>query len=329
MSSSKSLLQTYLTIFIVVAAYWIVSILTVFVNKALLSDIDLDAPLFIAFYQTVITALICILIKNFSSMFTEWQFPETKVFYWQTIRDVLPLTIMFTTMIVANNLCLKYVSVAFYYIGRSLTTIFNVVFTYLILNDTTSKKCLLCCFFIVFGFLLGVDQENLAGSLSVTGTIFGIVGSLSLSLYSIFTKKVLPKVNQEVWLLSYYNNIYASIILYFIILFNGEISEVLKYDKLLQPMFWIIMTVGGVCGFSIGFLTSLQIKVTSALTHNISGTAKACAQTILATFWYNEHKSFMWWLSNFVILFSSAGYARIKQVDMEKKHRESPSYTKV
>lgn len=72
---------------------------------------------------------------------------------------------MFTTMIVANNLCLKYVSVAFYYIGRSLTTIFNVVFTYLILNDTTSKKCLLCCFFIVFGFLLGVDQENLAGNI--------------------------------------------------------------------------------------------------------------------------------------------------------------------
>jgi hypothetical protein len=37
-------------------------------------------------------------------------------------------------MIASNNLCLKYVGVAFYYIGRSLTTVFNVIFTYTILG---------------------------------------------------------------------------------------------------------------------------------------------------------------------------------------------------
>lgn len=72
---------------------------------------------------------------------------------------------MFTSMIATNNLCLKYVSVAFYYIGRSLTTIFNVLFTYLILGERTSKRCLLCCGIIIFGFFLGVDQESLAGKL--------------------------------------------------------------------------------------------------------------------------------------------------------------------
>ena len=30
-------------------------------------------------------------------------------------------------MITFNNMCLKYVGVAFYYVGRSLTTVFNVV----------------------------------------------------------------------------------------------------------------------------------------------------------------------------------------------------------
>lgn len=70
---------------------------------------------------------------------------------------------MFTAMITTNNLCLKYASVAYYYIGRSLTTIFNVAFTYLILGEKTSLKCLLCCTFIVFGFWLGVDQEHISG----------------------------------------------------------------------------------------------------------------------------------------------------------------------
>ena len=40
--------------------------------------------------------------------------------------------------------------------------------------------------------------------------------------------------------------------------------------------------------FAIGYVTGLQIKVTSPLTHNISGTAKAAAQTVLATHWFNE-----------------------------------------
>ncbi len=33
-----------------------------------------------------------------------------------------------------------------------------------------------------------------------------------------------------------------------------------------------------------------QIDVTSALTHNISGTAKACAQTVIALQWKDESK---------------------------------------
>ena len=41
--------------------------------------------------------------------------------------QVLPLSIIFVCMITFNNLCLKYVGVAFYYVGRSLTTVFNVV----------------------------------------------------------------------------------------------------------------------------------------------------------------------------------------------------------
>ena len=58
-------------------------------------------------------------------------------------------------MITFNNLCLKYVTVAFYNIGRSLTTVFNVLFTYYILKEKTSFKALLCCACIIGGFFLG------------------------------------------------------------------------------------------------------------------------------------------------------------------------------
>ncbi|KAL2716135.1 GDP-fucose transporter 1 [Vespula squamosa] len=317
-------LSNYIYIASVVAFYWVISILTVFVNKALLSSetVNLDAPLFVTWFQCIVSVVICITLSNLSIWFPQYlKFPNGDPFKRETIKKILPLSVLFTGMIASNNLCLKYVGVAFYYVGRSLTTVFNVIFTYLILGQKTSLKCILCCGIIVTGFWLGVDQENVAGSLSVLGTILGVVGSLILSLYSIHTKQVLPAVNQDIWLLSYYNNLYSVFLFIPLMLFNGEHLVVYNYDKLGEFFFWSAMVIGGICGFAIGYATALQIKVTSPLTHNVSGTAKACAQTVLATYWFNEQRSFLWWISNIIVLSSSAAYARFRQLDLNTEYK--------
>lgn len=145
---------------------------------------------------------------------------------------------------------------------------------------------------------------------------------MSLSLYSIYTKRILPLVNQEIWLLSYYNNAYSIFLFIPLMAYNDEFNTLLNYEKLGELDFWLQMLVGGLCGFAIGYVTTLQIQVTSPLTHNISGTAKACAQTVLASYWYNESRQWLWWLSNFIVLGASAIYARLKQIDMDKNHRK-------
>lgn len=49
------------------------------------------------------------------------------------------------------------------------------------------------------------------------------------------------------------------------------------------------LVVSGVLGFLMGIVTVMQIRVTSPLTHNISGTAKAGVQSIMAFYiWDNE-----------------------------------------
>ena len=57
----SSLIQKYTRIVGVVALYWSISITLVFVNKALLKgdELQLDAPLFVTFYQCVVTVLLC------------------------------------------------------------------------------------------------------------------------------------------------------------------------------------------------------------------------------------------------------------------------------
>lgn len=328
--NKENLFTKYSRIAGVVAAYWVISILTVFVNKALLSGLQLDAPLFVTWFQVLTSSSICFIMSCLGKRYPQAiTFPEGNPFDRDTFRKVVPLSILFTAMIATNNLCLKYVGVAFYYVGRSLTTVFNVILTYLLLGQKTSSKACLCCVLIIAGFWIGVDQESLTESFSLIGTVFGVLGSLSLSLYSIYTKRTLPHVNQQVWLLSYYNNVYSAVLFIPLMIVNGEVQEVLNYKHLLEPWFWGVMTIGGVCGFAIGFVTTLQIKVTSPLTHNISGTAKACAQTVIASSWYQESKSFLWWTSNVVVLLGSAFYTRVKQVEMDQTHREQMSSQKV
>ncbi|XP_034825345.1 GDP-fucose transporter 1 [Maniola hyperantus] len=320
----SELCAKYIKIFLVVSCYWIVSIATVFVNKSLLSgqSVHLEAPLFITWFQCIVSFIICFTLSSTGGIPGVFSFPKGTPWCREVASNVVPLSIMFTLMIALNNLCLKYVGVPFYFIGRSLTTVFNVALSWALLRQATSLKCMMCCAFIIFGFYLGVDQENLLGSFSLLGTIYGVAGSLMLSLYSIYTKKVLPNVNQEVWLLSYYNNAYSIIIFLPLIIINGELSVLWNYNNFDSTFFWVQMVIGGVCGFAIGYVTSLQIKVTSPLTHNISGTAKACAQTVIATQWYNESKNTLWWTSNIIVLGSSALYARFKQQEMEEQSRK-------
>lgn len=134
----------------VVALYWFISITMVFLNNYLLDSRELDAPLFVTFYQCLVTVGLCRVMQVLSNLCPGIiDFPMVK-FDPKISREILPLSIVFISMITFNNLCLKYVGVAFYTVGRSLSTVFNVLLSYVILKQTTSFKAILCC-----GIILG------------------------------------------------------------------------------------------------------------------------------------------------------------------------------
>ncbi|XP_010737856.2 GDP-fucose transporter 1 [Larimichthys crocea] len=308
----------------VVVLYWFVSITMVFLNNYLLDNRDLDAPLFVTFYQCVVTVGLCWLMQLLSKLSPQLiDFPSVKLDL-KTAREVLPLSVVFICMITFNNLCLKYVGVAFYTVGRSLSTVFNVLFSYVVLKQTTSYRALACCGVILGGFWLGVDQEGLAGSLSWTGVFFGVLASAFVSMNAIYTKKVMPAVDGNIWKLSYYNNINACVLFLPLIVIFGELPRVAGFSRLTDLGFWGMMTIGGVFGFAIGYVTGLQIKFTSPLTHNVSGTAKACVQTVIAVVYNSSSKSLLWWTSNMMVLGGSSAYTWVRSLEMKKDSYKAP-----
>lgn len=197
------------------------------------------------------------------------------------------------------------------------------ILTFIFFGEKTSHKALGCCGIIIMGFLLGIDQEKGLGSLSLAGVFFGISASLFVALNAIYTKKSLNFVENNIWKLTMYNNINACIIFIPFILLFGEQNEIFSFPLLFDSFFWFTMVVGGVLGFSMGYVTSLQIQATSPLTHNVSGTAKAYAQTLLGVFYFNEVKTFLWWTSNAFVLLGAALYSQVRNQEMKARHRES------
>ncbi|XP_023660525.1 GDP-fucose transporter 1 isoform X2 [Paramormyrops kingsleyae] len=326
---TETFLVRAIKITFVVALYWFISITMVFLNNHLLEIRELNAPLFVTFFQCLVTVGLCWCMHLTSKLCPGVVYFPSLKFDHKVSREVLPLSFVFIGMITFNNLCLKHLGVAFYTVGRSLSTVFNVILSYVILKQTTSLYALLCCGVILGGFWLGVDQEGAEGSLSWLGVVYGVLASMCVSLNAIYTKKVLPVVDESIWKLSFYNNINACVLFIPLIFVFGEAPKVYSFNGMDDWNFWGMMITGGIFGFAIGYVTGLQIKYTSPLTHNVSGTAKACAQTVLAVAYNSSIKSLLWWTSNLMVLGGSFAYTWVKGMEMKKVQDEPESKAKV
>jgi len=118
-----------------------------------------------------------------------------------------------------------------------------------------------------------------------------------------------------------YNNLNACVLFLPLIIFSGELHGIFSSSLVALPSFWILLTISGFFGFFMGYVTGWQIQATSALTHNISGTAKAAVQTVLAVFLWNEIKPLFWWISNLIVLLGSALYTWVQKQDMDRKYQ--------
>eukprot|EP01039_Chlorochromonas_danica_P010207 gene10207-11296_t len=304
----------------VVAAYWVVSISMVYLNKILLSssDTSIAAPLFVTWYQCVLTCVICWVLGILGER--DRQAGATKTFLadFPLIRyrlpvslSVLPLSAVFVAMVAFNNICLQYVQVSFYNVARCLSLVFNVLFTFFLLKQTTSWRTCSTLLVVLIGFALGVDGEI---DFSLIGTTAGVLASAFVSLNSVLTSKMLSYVEGDKSLLLFYNNLNATFLfLPLIFFFERDILIASSSTAMLiSGWFWVCMTIAGVMGFAIGLVTVLQVKATSPLTHNISGIAKSAVQSFMAFYIWGNQATTKGVLGIWLVLFGTGLYTYVQ-----------------
>jgi len=301
-------------IFAVVGFYFFVSIALVFLNKNLMNS-KFSYPLFITWYQLVVALVIVGILGELGKKYHAVSIIPPLEFNPVIAQKVLPLAVVFVGMVAFNNLCLAYVEVTFYQVVRSLTIVFTILFTYTILGQSTSIPAIQACAVVTLGFVIGSIGE---ANFTWLGVFYGVASSAFVSLYGIYVKKVMSAVGGDQWRLLIYNTAISIVLMLPTIWLMGEAPELFKNEGFYTFSNWVNMTITGVFGFLINIAVFLQIKYTSPLTNNISGTLKACVQTLFAIVIYQNEVTFINGLGIVLVIGGSAYYSSVRYNEMKK-----------
>lgn len=305
--------------------YWCNSIGMIFLNKFLFSSksLNLNAPLFVTWFQAIVTVLFClaagVLIGDSIPVIGSFPriTPDLKLAY-----SCLLLSVLTATSIAFKNLTLTLIEIAFYNVSLALGTVFTVLFSWLILKQRISLLIILTCAVIVVGFILGVEQETQLTNVPVFGLFFALMSSIVGPLSQIQLKRTLPLVNNNLWLLTFYNNLNGLFIYPVLSMVCGEYKHVREFQQLTNPRFWVLMTLSGFLGVSLSFAISLQMSFTTPITANISGVTKNSIQTLLAVSVFGQGKTVSWWLGNIAVLGGSGAYTFFRMKEMKVLHKD-------
>lgn len=277
-------------------------------------NMDFPYPLFVTWAQLLI-AMVFILIGGYLSprypaMFSlfaplEWN--------WDVAQNVAPLTVVYIAMIALNNICLRYVEVTFYQVARSLTLPWTLLFSYMTLEDAgIDSPTLSACVVIFAGFVVGSIGEI---NFSWAGLIAGAASSACVAYYGIAIKKALPHVDNSHWKLLIYNTALAIVFFIPVLIAFGEMPGLANMT--MTPAVERMLLISGILGFLINIAIFMQVKYTTALTNAISGTAKACVQTLLGWMYFGNEVSQLNFVGIVAVIGGSAWYSRIKYLRME------------
>ncbi|XP_067658650.1 GDP-fucose transporter 1-like [Haliotis asinina] len=311
----------------VVAMYWTISISMVFIMKHLLSGSygNQDLTIFVTWYQSA-SVVVFILALSSASKLLKFGLSVPSLDKETILHsDMLSLSFSFVISLTMNNLLLKHISVSFYQVARSLTLIFSILLSVCMLAKAPSYKVVFACLLIISGFVIGVDQEEASGTITIWGIIYGLLASLTSALTGIYFKKGENAVGGSALKLAYVNNFNSMVIIFPLVLSTNQLSHIMNSDIATQPQLWLFLTASGVLSLAIGWASALQIRYTSPVTHQISINAKSITQTVIAILWNNEHKTVFWWFGNILVLFGIGVYTYTKyQESTSQKVETSP-----
>eukprot|EP00922_Rhytidocystis_sp_ex-Travisia-forbesii_P052216 GHVS01077487.1.p1 GENE.GHVS01077487.1~~GHVS01077487.1.p1 ORF type:complete len:492 (-),score=56.47 GHVS01077487.1:591-2066(-) len=304
-----------------ICMYSCVSLGIVFLNRKIFAD-SFQFPIFVSWLQQVV-GLSAFQFFSFLSSRISFLSPirplfPTVSFRWAHMKAVFPLSLAFVGMIGFSNICLQHVQISTYQVARALTLLLNLLLSYAVLNTRVSVKAGCACGLVISGFLVGSMDPM---TLSFIGVCTGVMASLFQAIYMVQIKRSLVHLNNDQNTLLWYNLLLSSVIFFPVIFIAGERNFFTELPlSISHPSFlsiWSLLISSGLTGILLTMSTYWCVRVTSPVTYNIVGYAKACLQSLAAIVVLGDIVTFRSALGILLTLCGSFWYSRTKMVEME------------
>jgi GDP-fucose transporter C1 len=152
-------------------------------------------------------------------------------------------------------------------------------------KEKASPRALFCCCGVVAGVVIGTIGDV---NLTFRSVVYGVVSSLFVALYFVTAKVTLVFLDINEWLLCEYNAFLSTGLMLPYVIVSGEFEMLMSH---VSALFWTRQVVAGLIGFALNILTYRCIKLTSPLSHNLTGIVKTFFQTIIALCLFREKES--------------------------------------
>lgn len=159
------------------------------------------------------------------------------------------------------------------------------------------------------------------------GLAYGVLGSLLLSLYSLMIKRAMSALPVSNAALVGYVNANATALLGLVLLATPGIKAAIPPLAASAAPFWLAAAAVALAAYLLSLATMLQLQYTSALTHNVSGTAKATLQSLLGWVVYRNDVSAATAAGTVATIAGCAAYAYVRQQQQDQQRAAAAAQT--
>ncbi|XP_046567448.1 UDP-galactose/UDP-glucose transporter 7-like [Haliotis rubra] len=254
--------------------YGVCSVGTAFINKALMTSMKFDFPVFIMVVQMMFTI---ILLETLSFCrvldIPRYTLARAKKFVWPAVfygaNAVLALT------------ALAHMNIAMYGVMKRCVPISTMLLAVVILKKGFPSRLTLVAVVMLSMGCVVAGYGDLFFHLN--GYLCGICSNFTQAMYLLLVQKYSEKEQSTVDTLQL-NSFNTLPFLIVACIVNGELSSLPEYDQFNQPLFYVVLLVAVASGCLLNYSLFLCTGLTSALTTSVVGGLKAMVQTIIGLF---------------------------------------------
>ncbi|KAI8055094.1 hypothetical protein BDF22DRAFT_741689 [Syncephalis plumigaleata] len=265
-------------VLIAVAAYWCISLLSTLINKWLLSTSEFKFP----FPHTITWCQLVFAIIWLNGLRRSQLWPSSTLHWNHTsisMRRLLPLALVYTIMLTANNMSLQYLCVASYQLVKCLSIGFTPMLMYFILSKRPSLLAMAATLLTILGgAIVWMPDAIFTG----VGVIYGLVASSSIALYRLYARKLLFRMEYPVIFIYYRCTALAVVIIGIVVVMSGELHGVVNAYFLSSPRFWMITGIQATTGLATALSLLFVIQMANPVTSAAATIIKLFMQNILA-----------------------------------------------